>query len=259
MKFLIFGMMLSLGISAHAGGGHGEHGGEQHPAMRVQAKSVAEGGLLAGDIPYKFTLQDTESGRDLSDVDLRESHTKKLHFIAYDRSLQEFNHVHPVFENGTWTAQLKFPVNGRYFFWAQGELNDGTEFTAPLRAEVINGSPAWNVVNLGDHRIGADKGTIVSLSSRSIRAGKMAMIDYIVSREDGLTPIVTPYLGAMAHVIAVSPDGEKMLHVHPMDGATPDTGMLHTTFPNAGDYRMWVQLVDREDLKTVPLSVTVIK
>ncbi|MBO9667424.1 MAG: hypothetical protein J7501_11515 [Bdellovibrio sp.] len=259
MKSLVFSFALVFGLSAQASGGHGDHGGDQHPVMRVHAQAVSEGNLVAGEITYKFTLKDTDSGENLSDRDLRESHTKKLHFIAYDISLQEFNHVHPIFENGSWTAQLSFPVNGQYFLWAQGELNDGTEFTAPLRAEVVNGKPAWSTTDLGDHRTGSDKSTIVTLSNRAIRAGKMAMIDYTVSREDGLSPIITPYLGAMAHVIAVSPDGEQMLHVHPMDGATADTGMLHTTFPKPGDYRLWVQLVDREELKTVPLSVSVLK
>ena len=39
----------------------------------------------------------------------------------------------------------------------------------------------------------------------------------------------------------------------------PNTGMLHATFPAAGDYRLWIQLMDRGELKTVPLSVTVSK
>ena len=46
-------------------------------------------------------------------------------------------------------------------------------------------------------------------------------------------------------------------HVHPMEGSDANSGMLHATFPSAGDYRVWIQLIDHGVLKTIPLSVTV--
>ena len=46
-------------------------------------------------------------------------------------------------------------------------------------------------------------------------------------------------------------------HVHPMTSPEPNEGILHTTFPAAGDYRLWIQFKDGGELKVVPLSVTV--
>ena len=77
------------------------------------------------------------------------------------------------------------------------------------------------------------------------------------SRNDGTQPQITPYLGAMAMFLIVSQDGDSILHVHPMDGGTPTQMMIHTEFQNTGDYRIWVQFIDGNVLKVIPLSVTV--
>jgi hypothetical protein len=47
------------------------------------------------------------------------------------------------------------------------------------------------------------------------------------------------YLGAKAHMVVVSLDEKKYLHVHPgVEGGSFD---LHTTFDNPGVYRGWIQ------------------
>ena len=234
-----------------AGGGHG------HDRVSIETEAKT---LQASDkITFSFQIFDNETKMPVADTDLKLSHTKKVHFIVYDAALKEFNHVHPEFVNGLWQAELNLPVNGAYFIWAQGMLNDSVEFSSSSRVKVEGGKPAWAVTNLGDHRKETSNHTTLELSQQKIRAGKMTMLTYQVSRDDGALPVVTPYLGANAHVIAVSPDGKDLIHVHPMAGQDAASGMLHATFPSVGDYRMWVQLNDRDELKTVPLSVTVVK
>jgi hypothetical protein len=41
-----------------------------------------------------------------------------------------------------------------------------------------------------------------------------------------------------------------------MEGSA-NPAMIHVVFPEAGDYRLWVQFMDGGVLRTVPLSVTV--
>jgi hypothetical protein len=62
----------------------------------------------------------------------------------------------------------------------------------------------------------------------------------------------------MAHVVAVPSDGTWLLHVHPMDHGVPNQLMLHMEFPLAGDYRIWIQVVNGGALRVIPLSVTVL-
>lgn len=226
---------------------------------RIQIKSEIQSPIKAGSVEYAFKLIDAEQTRELTDQDLNESHTKKLHFIIYDDALKEFSHVHPNFEPPFWKVKIELPRNGKYFIWAQGELLDGTEFSASELTEVADGLAKNPKLSMGDIRTGVDGQTQLDLAKTKIRAGKMVMLNFKVTRKDGLEPIMTPYLGALAHVIATPSAGNELIHVHPMDGGSPNTGMIHSTFPKEGEYRLWVQFNDREELKTIPLSVIVYK
>lgn len=251
MKNIVLSMaVVAFGLFAKA---HGDSEG------RVVIESENQGNYQAGTFEYAFQLVDTDLKKVIKDTDLQMSHTKKLHFIAYDPSLNEFTHVHPEFDGKVWKISLELPVNGKYFFWAQGLLTDNTEFSAMTRATVIDGKPERPFLPLGDLRKGTDRQTTVELSSTKITAGKMAMITFNVTREDGEVPVMKPYLGALAHVIATPDDGDELLHVHPMAGNVANTGMLHATFPRAGEYRIWIQFIEHDELKTIPLSVVVVK
>ncbi|MBY0384715.1 hypothetical protein K2X05_06110 [bacterium] len=207
-------------------------------------------------INYTFGLLDDKTKAIVSDKDLVETHTKILHLVVYDASLNQFNHVHPTY-NGNWSVELNLPVNGSYKVWAQGKTSNGKEFSVNIPLVVENGAPEIAVAPLGDVRVGTDGTTQVELASTKLKAGKMAMIDFMVSRTDGTTPSLSPYLGAFAHVIATQLNGNDLIHVHPMEGDQPNMGVLHSTFPLAGEYRLWVQFIDDGVLKTIPLSVVV--
>lgn len=231
-----------------------------HGDDRISLEAETQGSLTATEnTEFSFQLYDEETKKSVAESDLNDSHTKKLHLVVYDGSLNEFNHIHPTFDGQIWKSELNLTTNGSYYIWAQGVLLDGTEFSASYRVNVVGGKPALPVVALGNKRNAAVGNTVVNLSKEKLKAGKMAMLSYTVSRNDGTNPDVTPYLGANAHVIAVSPDGSDLIHAHPMDGNNSSTGMIHVTFPTAGDYRIWVQVIDAGILKTVPLSVTVQK
>ncbi|MBY0316277.1 MAG: hypothetical protein K2Q26_12195 [Bdellovibrionales bacterium] len=208
-------------------------------------------------IKYSFQLQDDKTLAQLTDKNLIETHTKILHLVVYDASLNEFNHVHPEFDGSSWNVELSLPVNGSYMVWAQGETTSGKEFSTYRPLLVENGEPEIAVTSLGDVRVGVDGVTQVELANTKIKAGKMVMIDFTVTRTDGTTPSLSPYLGAFAHVIATALNGSELIHVHPMEGDDANSGMLHATFPAAGEYRLWVQFNDNNELKTIPLSVVV--
>jgi hypothetical protein len=93
--------------------------------------------------------------------------------------------------------------------------------------------------------------------SLPVIANQMGMLMLQVVHADGSQPSLAPYLGEIAHIVAVSDDGDSLMHVHP-EGQPGQTEMrLHTMFTRAGEYRLWVELVDGGFLKTIPLSVVV--
>jgi hypothetical protein len=226
---------------------------------RFAIQSTTQNSLQAGNIHYSFSIFDNETQKTVSENDLVLTHTKIMHFLAYDASRNVFSHVHPQFDGKQWSVDLSLLTNGNYFFWAQGQLLNGPAFSVSTQSKVINGLPEIKSIPLKDNRKANDLETVVEFDNVKIKAGQMAMINYKVSRTDGQMPSITPYLGADAHIVSVSPDGKVLIHVHPMSGSTPSEGMIHATFPSAGDYRIWIQIIDGGVLRTIPLSVVVSK
>ncbi len=250
MKVLTLAFMLLLGTSntVFASQGHD----------RVMLKPEVAHALNAGTIDYFFSMIDVHTNQKISGSDLRISHEKKLHFLIYDSSLKEFQHLHPEFDGLSWRVNFDLLVDGDYWVWTQGELAvDGSEFSAFTKLSVANGKAAWALPPvLGDNRIGLDGNSGVELSSGEIRSGSMTMLTVKFTRNDGTSPSLQNYLGAFAHVVAVPSSGDQLLHVHPMSMG-PNEGMIHATFPEKGDYRLWIQFIDGSELKTVALSVSV--
>ena len=232
---------------------------ETSATERVTLQPLGSNHMQAGSIEYAFRLVDNKSKKELSDTDLVISHTKKLHFITYDAALKEFRHVHPHFKDGSWNVLLDLPVDGNYFFWAQGMLMNKQEFSALAEGMIMGGSPENAIQDIGDVRSGIDGNTQITLATTKIQTGKMVMLDFKISRIDSKLPVITPYLGAFAHVIATPVNGTELTHVHPMAGKEPNTGILHAIFPSEGSYRLWIQFLDDDELKIIPLSVKVSK
>lgn len=250
VKFLLLAGILSLwGQAAFSHGGE-----EERVALEPDVSSMS-----AGTTSYKFQLIDTDTNQLIGDKELALSHEEKLHLVIYDPSLKEFQHLHPEFDGKMWSADVQFAVDGDYWIWVQGELaSDGTEFSSSTRLTISGGSTAWpSPPVLPDLRNGSSGISAINLSQNKLIAGKMAMLDLTMSRTDGSTPQLTPYLGAFAHIIATPKDGDSLIHVHPI-GTGPAQGMIHATFPAAGEYRLWVQFIDGGSLKTIPLSVEVL-
>lgn len=250
----IAGLTLTLCLGQSQAWAHGDGEG------RVGIEADLQGRISAGSVTYTFEMVDNKLRTVVGEQDLDITHEKKLHLFVFDEALKEFQHVHPAFEGGKWTLPLQFKVNGKYWIWAQGQLHDGgEEFAASARLEIVGGQPANSPAELGNQRSGADGISLLSLSNETLHAGQMAMLDLKFSRADGSSPQITPWLGAPAHVVAVSSDGDSLSHVHPMDHGVRNQLMLHVIFAAAGDYRLWVQFIDGGLLRTVPLSLTVEK
>lgn len=211
----------------------------------------------AGKIRYAFDLYDNANKKNLTDSDLILSHEKLIHLFVFDLALKEFRHVHPSFINDEWTAEFDLNQNGQYMVWVEGTLNDGDEFSAFEKISIVNGKEANKVpASLGDVRQGSEGNSVISLTG-IVKAKKSSMLTATFTRNDGTQADIKDYLGAFAHFVAVPLDGSALIHVHPMSTGKPNEGMIHATFPNAGDYRLWAQFMDGETLRIVPLSINV--
>lgn len=224
----------------------------------IELKLESSSSVSAGLVMVEFQLSDTHQNRILTPDDLVLSHERILHLLVYDRSLTQFQHVHPTYENGRWRVELNFSVNGNYFLWAQGvTAGEFVEFSSMSKMQVINGSEELSApTSLPEVRVGEDRGSVATMSDVVLKVGSKLGPSLKFSRADGSLPEISPYLGAFAHVIAVSINGESLVHVHPQSGQAPDEGEVHFRFEKSGEYRVWVQFIDGGILRTVAMAVT---
>ena len=258
-------MSMVIGLILANAAGFGMSGNAfAHPGAPSRVKIEWEGSvqLAAGENTLNFKLWDLKEKRHLSDADLSVVHEKKLHVFAYDSALVEFHHLHPEYskDTGLWSTPATLPVNGEYWFWAQGLVTSGkTDFNSNTSIEVTGGDDANEVTELLDVRTGSDGNSSVQMSATTLVAEKEVMPILTFSRLDGTPTALGTFLGEKAHIVAVPDDGDSLIHVHGMDMANPNQLMIHVKFPAKGSYRLWVQFVDDDVLKTVPLSVIVKK
>lgn len=227
--------------------------------FRVEVLSDASEVREAGKIKLVFQLRDIEEKKLLSDKDLNRVHEKLIHMFIFDSALKEFHHVHPEYLNSEWVVEDDIQVTGDYWIWAQGQLkSDREDFASPLKLSIVNGIPANPLPpQLGDVRTGSDGESVATLSGTRFRAGKMAMPTLKLSRSDGRETKISPFLGVPVHLMGVPSDGDALIHVHPIEFGEPHSYMLHLTFPAKGEYRLWVQFIDNDVLRTIPLSIVV--
>jgi hypothetical protein len=246
---LALGILSGSPVFAHNEGG-----------SRVAIEREDESNIQAGKFSLTFQLVDVKERSLLGSSDLALLHTKKLHLFIFDPALKEFRHVHPEYTNSKWHVDSDLKVNGDYWVWVQGEIQKGSEeFTTSIRLKVVGGEAANPFpTQMGDVKSGTDRGSLVTISQDKVVAKKMTMLMLRFTRADGSTPSLTSYFGALAHVVSVPQDGDSLVHVHPMSTGQPNTLMLHTSFPEPGEYRLWVQFNDANILRTVPLSVEVV-
>ncbi len=254
--FMLKSMFLIITFFLMAAAPAFPHGDED---FRVEVLSDAPEVREAGALKLVFQLRDTEEKRLLTDKDLNVVHEKLIHMFIFDAALKEFHHLHPEYLNSEWVVEAEIKVTGDYWIWAQGQLkSDGEDFASPLRLSIVNGASANPLPpQLGDVRTAVDGESVATLSNTRFRAKTMAMPTLKLSRRDFRETKISPFLGAPVHLMAVPSDGDALIHVHPMEGGEPNSYMLHLTFPAKGEYRLWVQFIDNDVLRTIPLSVVV--
>ena len=247
----LFGLVLLVTLAPFA------HAHDTPSSVEVKLESASQ--AQAGAVHIDFDLLSIKTSASLKDSDLEVTNEKILHCFIYDPALKEFHHEHPTFDASGWHVSSNLTVDGNYFVFLQGRTAaDHQDFVASTRVNVSGGSPANPAPPLlGDLRTGNDGISIAALSNDKIVAGATTMLILTFSRNDGSAPEITPYLGVMAHVTIVSSDGDSLIHVHPMNGS-PTQMMIHTEFKEPGDYRVWIEFLDGNVLKNVPLSVTVV-
>jgi hypothetical protein len=219
-----------------------------HPAPSQEGQPVT----------LSLTVRD-EQGRAVTR--LTPSHEKAMHLFVVSRDLRHFAHVHPSLAGDSFRVQHTFAAAGEYTLFVdyqqpgRGQVverhNVQVEGAARPAAAALTESPRTQRVD----------GLEVTLSSDAeIRAGEAAMLHFDVTDAATGKPVVDlePYLGAMAHFMVLSADGQDFVHVHALDTRSSASRVsAHAVFPRSGLYKLWAQVQRHGAVVTVPFVVRV--
>ena len=214
-------------------------------------------------------------------------HGKLMHlFLVRDAGLDGFAHLHPIPRSAAaldFDAALPALPPGRYRVYgdivhesgyAQTLVSD-VNIAAVATARQTDPDDSW-FAGLTDD-LGDGTRVVWSRPPQPIAAGEEAVLALSVRDHNGAVAAVEPYMGMPAHVIVASHDHTVFAHLHPsgsismaalqrLSGAADHSG--HTgpiegrvdvpyAFPQAGKYRMWVQVKRAGQVRTAAFDLDI--
>ena len=180
-------------------------------------------------------------------TDFATAHGALLHVVVIRPDLSGFQHVHPAIESdGSWTVRLNEPGQWHLIFEST-PVADSTPVAQPIIVTAdIDDETVIEPVPLPavDDTVEVD-GLVVS------RDG----FRFSISNADGSAATdLEPYLGQVAHLVAIRQDDLAFRHIHPLDSA-PATFDFGAGISEAGTYRLFLQFGHAGSVVTVAFTV----
>ncbi|AKU98702.1 secreted protein [Labilithrix luteola] len=184
-----------------------------------------------------------------------------MHLMIVSTDLHHFAHVHPVADGDGFRLEHTFEEGGEYLLVVdyqqpgRGQIVDRhrvhVEGAVKRPAEVLAKSPLRQRVD----------GLELALKIEGeLHAGEGAMLHFDATDAETGLPVadLELYLGAKAHFMVLSADGEDFVHVHALEDAqTASRVSAHAVFPRPGLYKLWAQMQRRGAVVTVPFVLRV--
>ncbi|WP_066308784.1 hypothetical protein [Bacillus sp. FJAT-29814] len=223
--------------------------------------------LLADDVVVLWKVDGStiklkivqDDGKPIEKFDI--NHEKLLHLIIVSKDLSYFNHIHPEYKGaGLFEITNDFPSGGEYKLIADFKPADGGAMTK-MEWVKVKGKQSETVPLVVDETLEKTMdGKKVTLKTEALGASKELTLKFTLLDAISGQPItdLEPYLGSIGHVVVMSEDGERYLHVHAVDGqGSGPEALFETNFPKSGVYKIWAQFQRDGEVFTVSYVVKV--
>ncbi|MFD2442474.1 hypothetical protein ACFSO7_00440 [Bacillus sp. CGMCC 1.16607] len=204
-------------------------------------------------------LKITNNDEPINDFEV--NHEKLLHLIVVSKDLSYFNHIHPEYKgNGVFEIVNEFPAGGEYRMVADFKPKNGSSMSKMEWVNIEGASAQPVAITVDESLEKTINGKKVTLTiNPQIEAKKELSLKFTLTDEIN-QPIsdLEPYLGSIGHVVILSENGERYLHVHALEdqGSGPEA-VFETNFPESGVYKIWGQFQKDGQVFTVPYVVNV--
>lgn len=231
--------------SEEGGGSHShEDNSSNHGGSQINAF------VFNDENNIKVFLKD-KSGNPVDDLVV--NHEKLLHLIIVDEQLQKYYHLHP-----EKTGEGEFTISnslsdGFYKAFIDIKSEQLTYEVDPVSFVVGNTNTSGHGHPLvPDTELSKEvDGEKVNLSINTLKVNEPVKLSFELDKTN-----LTPYLGAMGHVVILDEYGKKFLHVHPSNNEEP---VFETQFDKPGIYKIWAEFQQNGKVRAFPFVVEVIE
>ena len=208
-------------------------------------------------------------GSPLGPEDVALSHTEKIHLLAIDPALRDYQHLHPEPDEvhpGVWNFNLTPSQAGSYrlFF-------DFIPLRSPRRVLLsasfdVPGTSAKPIAKRSRAYVTDNRRFTVQVADdETLKAGEKARLVFEAKDESGQFLVLQPVMGAFAHLVAFDADRKGFAHLHPFENETSvEAGQTHSgalTFafrpPTTGHFRLWAQVRTGDREVFIPFDLLV--
>lgn len=196
-----------------------------------------------------------KDGHPFGNDDIEITHEKKIHLIIVNEDFSSYQHVHPSYADGVWSADIELANDTSY--QAYFDSDPAEEGPQVLRVPFRVGVPApASKVSQRKNAVTVAGITATLIARTPIMSGDT--LAFSLARA-GRPLGAEPYLGAKGHVIAIShTDPDNFVHAHPIthDGADADVD-FGVDVPVSGTYTLFAQFKTEGIVRTFPFTLVI--
>jgi hypothetical protein len=186
-----------------------------------------------------------------------EVHEKLFHLFIVSQDLEFFAHVHPILgADGTFRLKQTLPKPGTYRLLGDYYPTHGVPQLTPIAITTEGDIAPLVPANLKPDvspQHGENLEVEMTTDPPLPIAGKKTLLFLKVKPAQGLEQ----YIGAWAHMLAVSNDLVDMIHSHPSIADGGPNLQFDLYFPREATYRIWVQFQRLGKVNTVVFTLPV--
>lgn len=244
----------NLGLSKHGDlENHAENNGSSHQHGSETAHTETSGVnafVQSNSGEIRVFLKD-KAGNPVHELEV--NHEKLLHLIIVDDHLQKYYHVHPD-QTGEGEFRIEYDLpDGFYKAFIDIKPKNLSYQVTPVPIIVGNPSGVTHTHNEGlkvDNQLTRHVyGETVKLTMSSALAHQPVKLTFDLDQTH-----LTPYLGAMGHVVILDEMAQEFLHVHPANREEP---VFETQFEHPGIYKIWAEFKQNGKVRAFPFIVEI--
>ena len=245
------------------GGGHGVTTGGHQPVTQgkrsYEPVITSDTTNIKPNQPIKFSYNiKNDKGEVLKNYEI--AHEKIMHFIVVRKDLQNFQHLHPDFnqESGEFTVNITFPTDGPYRVFP--DFTPAEDNPQKLPVTVYHDMAAGDISKYEAQPVVPDTQTKKTVGEYQIAYNfptEMMMrnaINYSLAIEKNGQPVTNLeyYLGALGHSVILKEETLDFIHTH-----AGETLEFFATFPESGIYKIFTQFQHQNKVTTTDIVIRV--